>query len=204
MGTSPERPRDTVNVRGVTATVTGRDAQERGTIDLSWTVPPGTPSNFRYQVERREGRGGAFQQVATVPQEGKVVETQSKQYTADRRTPGRYEYRVTARDEAGNAVTSASREVQVDFEGDVYALGPYPNPVRETASFNLTARQSQSVTVEVYNTLGERVYTARREVRAQDPVLLSIDVSRWASGVYFLRLRGRKSVGRTEKMVVVK
>ena len=204
MGTSPERPRDTVNVWGVTATVMRRDAQERGTIDLSWTVPPGTPSNFRYQVERREGRGGAFQQVATVPQEGKVVETQSKQYTADRRTPGRYEYRVTARDGAGNAVTSASREVQVDFEGDVYALGPYPNPVRETASFNLTARQSQSVTVEVYNTLGERVYTARREVRAQDPVLLSIDVSRWASGVYFLRLRGRKSVGRTEKMVVVK
>lgn len=204
MGTSPERPRDTVNVQEVTPTVTGRDAQERATIDLSWTVPPGTPSDFRYQVERREGRGGAFTQVATVRQESEAVEAQSKQYTADRQTPGRYEYRVTARDGAGNAVTSASREVQVDFEGDVYALGPYPNPVRETASFDLTARQSQSVVVEVYNTLGERVYTDRREVRAQDPTFLSIDVSRWASGVYFLRLRGRTSVGQTEKMVVIK
>jgi hypothetical protein len=138
-----------------------------------------------------------------VPQEGDAGDEQTKQYTAERQTPGRYEYRVRAQDESGNAVTSTSRAVEIGFEGDVYALGPYPNPVRETASFDLTARESQSVTVEVYNTIGERVYRDQREVRAQDPTFLSIDASQWASGVYFLRLRGEASVGQTKKMIVV-
>jgi hypothetical protein len=201
--TSPERVRDTIAARDVAASISGRDQQERGTVDLSWTVPPGTSSDFVYQIERREGRDGPFEPVASVLQKGDAGEEQSKQYTAERQTPGRYEYRVRAQDAAGNAVTSASREVEVDFEGEVYALGPYPNPVRETASFDLTARESQDVQVEVYNTLGEQVYRDEREVRPQDPTFLSIDVSQWASGVYFLRLRGDGSVGQTKKMIVV-
>lgn len=201
--TSPERVRDTIAARDVAASISGRDQQERGTVDLSWTVPPGTSSDFVYRIERREGRDGPFEPVASVPQETDAGEEQSKQYTAERQTPGRYEYRVRAQDEAGNAVTSISREVEVDFEGEVYALGPYPNPVRETASFDLTARESQDVQVEIYNTLGEQVYRDEREVRPQDPTFLSIDVSQWASGVYFLRLRGDGSVGQTKKMIVV-
>ncbi len=203
--TSPEQVRDTITVQDVGTTITGRDEQERGTVDLSWTVPPGTSSDFAYRIERRTGEGGAFQPVATVPpiNEDDAGDEQTKRYTAERQTPGRYEYRVRAQDKAGNAVTSATRAVEIDFEGDVYALGPYPNPVRETASFDLTARESQSVTVEVYNTIGERVYRDQREVRAQDPSFLSIDASQWASGVYFLRLRGDGSVGQTKKMIVV-
>jgi len=201
--TSPEQVRDTITVQDVATSISGRDEQERGTVDLSWTVPPGTSSDFEYRVERRDGETGSFEPVATVPQTDSVREEQSKQYTAERQTPGRYEYRVRAQDEAGNAVTSAAREVEVDFEGEVYALGPYPNPVRETASFDLTARESQDVQVEIYNTLGEQVYSDEREVRAQDPTFLSIDVSQWASGVYFLRLRGDGSVGQTKKMIVV-
>ena len=106
---------------------------------------------------------------------------------------------MRAQDKAGNAVTSATRAAEIDFEGDVYALGPYPNPVRERASFDLTARESQNVQVEVYNTLGEQVYSDEREVRPQDPASLSIDASQWASGVYFLRLRDEASVGQTKK-----
>jgi len=100
-------------------------------------------------------------------------------------------------------VTSASEEVQIDFEGDVYALGPYPNPVRGRATLDLTAREDQNVTVEVYDALGRRIYTEDREVRAQAPTPISIDVSQWASGMYFLRLRGESSVGETRKMIVV-
>jgi hypothetical protein len=201
--TSPEQVRDTITVRDVGTTITDRDEQGRGTVDVSWTVPPGTSSDFVYRVERREGEEGAFRPVGTVLQESDVRDEQTKQYTAERQTPGRYEYRVRAQDESGNAVTSTSRAVEIGFEGDVYALGPYPNPVRETASFDLTARESQSVTVEVYNTIGERVYRDQREVRAQDPTFLSIDASQWASGVYFLRLQGEASVGQTKKMIVV-
>jgi hypothetical protein len=57
--------------------------------------------------------------------------------------------------------------------------------------------------VEVYNAIGERVYRDQREVRAQAPTSLSIDASQWASGMYFLRLQGRTSIGQTKKMIVV-
>jgi len=202
-GTSPEVVRDVVNVRGVTPDVTTRDEQGRGTIDLTWTVPAGTSPDFLYRIERQTGRSGEFETVATVPQDELADETQERQYTAARRTPGRYEYRVTAQDGSGNVLTSSSQEVQIDFEGDVYALGPYPNPVRRRASFDLTVRRSQSVTVEVYDALGKQVYTEKREVQAEAPASLSIDVSQWASGMYFLRLRGERGLGQTQKMVVV-
>lgn len=202
-GTSPEVVRDTVNARDVTLSVTGRDEQERGTVDFSWVVPAGTSSDFQYRVERRTGQGGKFETVATVPQEGAAEETQEQRYTAARQTPGQYEYRVTAEDGQGNAVTSSAREVKIDFEGDVYVLGPNPNPVRERASFALTARQSQSVMVEVYDALGKQVYTEQRTVQADAPTSLSIGVNQWASGMYFLRLRGDRGLEQTQKMIVL-
>lgn len=201
--TSPEVVRDTVNAQDVTLSVTSRDEQERGAIDFSWRVPAGTSSDVRYRVERRTGRGGEFETVATLAQEGSVEETQEQRYTAARQTPGQYEYRVTAEDDQGNAVESPSREVEIDFEGEVYVLGPNPNPVRERASFALTARQSQSVTVEVYDALGRQVYTEERAARADTPTSLSIDVSQWASGMYFVRLRGERGLEQTQKMIVL-
>jgi len=201
--TSPEAVRDTVNAQDVTLSVTARDEQERGAIDFSWVVPAGTSSDVRYRVERRTGRGGEFETVATVAQEGPVEEMQEQRYTATRQTPGQYEYRVTAEDDRGNAVESPSREVEIDFEGDIYVLGPNPNPVRERASFALTARQSQSVTVEVYDALGRQVYTEERAARAETPTSLSIDVHQWASGMYFVRLRGERGLEQTQKMIVL-
>lgn len=201
--TSPEIVRDTVNAQDVALSVTARDEQGRAAIDFSWTVPPGTPSDVRYRVERRTGRGGGFETVATIPQEGSAEEKQEQRYTAARQTPGQYEYRVTAEDSQGNAVKSASQDVRIDFEGDVYVLGPNPNPVRERASFALTARRSQPVTVEVYDALGKQVYTERRVVGADAPTSLSIDVNQWASGMYFVRLRGERGLEQTQKMIVL-
>ncbi|PSQ87498.1 MAG: hypothetical protein BRD42_01925 [Bacteroidetes bacterium QS_3_64_15] len=202
-GTAPRTVRDTINVKNVNTEESPPDEQERRTVELSWTVPPGTSSDFRYQIERQRGPEGPFEPLATVSQDEEVDEEQERQYTAARQTPGQYEYRVRSQDGSRNAVTSASEAVQIDFEGDVYALGPYPNPVRGRATLDLTAREDQDVTVEVYDALGRRIYAEDREVRAQAPTPISIDVTQWASGMYFLRLRGESSVGETRKMIVV-
>jgi hypothetical protein len=101
-------------------------------------------------------------------------------------------------------VTSSSRNVEIDFEGDVYVLGPNPNPVRERASFAVTARRTQSLTVEVYTALGRQVYTEERSALADTPTSLSIDVSQWASGMYFVRIRGDQGLEQTQKMIVLR
>ncbi len=192
--TTPRVLRTTFRAQNVTSEITERDEQGRGTVAVSWDVPPGT-DDFTYHVERRTGVDGEF---------GEAESVKRQELKLRRQTPGNYTYRISASDVNGNTVVGEeTTDLNIDFQGDIYALGPYPNPVRETASFDLTARESQSVTVEVYNTIGERVYRDQREVRAQDPSFLSIDASQWASGVYFLRLRGDGSVGQTKKMIVV-
>jgi len=191
-GQVPQPVRDTVNVQETTATVSGRDDQGRGAVSLSWVEPPGT-GEVTYRVERRSGAGGPFRTLWTGTQ---------TQYVAERQTPGRYQYRVAAEDPDGNTVAAPPQEVQISFEGDVFVLGPYPNPVQGTATLDLTAREDQSVTVAVYDVIGQRVYTEQRALRSQESVSLRVDARRWASGTYFVRVQGEE-FAQTRKMVVV-
>ena len=194
-GTSLETVQDTINVGNVATEVSGRDEQGRGTVSFSWTEPSGTRPSVRYRVERRLGTSGSFQPVTT---------TDQTSYTAEQQTPGRYQYRVRSEDGQGNSIVSTSEDIQVEFEGDVYALGPYPNPVRETATFELTARETQSVTVEVFNALGQRMYSEDRTVDAEVPTRVRIDAGTWGSGLYVLRVQGEGGITETQNMLVVR
>jgi hypothetical protein len=188
---------DTLGFQGVLAELRSPgdipNPQGRRTAALSWTVPPGT-DGFSYDVERRRGADGPFEVIGT---------TQERRFDARLQTPGRYSYRVTARDGQGNSLTSPAQAVEIDFEGAAVAIGPYPNPVRENATLDLTVEDGQTVTVEVYNTIGERIFRDRRAVTARTATSLRVDAGRWSSGVYFLRVRG-DGFSKTRKLVVVK
>jgi hypothetical protein len=167
--------------------------QGRRTAALSWTVPAGT-AGFSYDVERRRGADGPFEVLGT---------TQERRFDARLQPPGQYSYRITARDGQGNSLTSPAQAVEITFEGAAVAIGPYPNPVRETATLDLTVDERQAVTVEVYNAIGERILRDRRSVAARTATSLRVDAGRWSSGVYFLRVRG-DGFSKTRKLVVVK
>jgi len=179
--TDLQRPEDVPNPEG------------RRTAALSWTVPPGT-EGFSYDVERRRGDDGPFDVLGT---------TQDLGFDARLQTPGRYSYRVTARDGQGNSITSSAQSVTIDFEGAAVAIGPYPNPVREEATLDLTVQDQQTVTVEVFNTIGERIYRDRRALSARTATPIRLDVGRFSSGVYFLRVQG-DGFSKDRRMVVVK
>lgn len=184
---------DTLDFQGVSADLQSADQKARRGVELSWDVPAGT-NGFTYHVERKRGDSGDFEPLAT---------TTDTRYTAERQVPGQYSYRITARDGQGHSLTSPVQEVNVDFEGEVVAIGPYPNPVRSTAILDVTARQTQTVTIEVFNAIGERLFRDRRDLSARTATALTVDARRWSSGVYFVRLRGRVFTT-TQKFVVVK
>jgi hypothetical protein len=192
-GVSVRSLEKTVPLEDLTAEVAGRDEEGRGTVELTWDVPPGTPSTFTFHVERARGDEAQFQQVGA---------SAEQQFSAQRQPPGRYSYRVVSRDQEGNALVSTEAPLQISFDGPVYANGPFPNPVRNQATLILTARQFQDTAVEVYNAIGERVYRRRRVLGQQEPTRFRFDTQEWASGVYFVRVRGR-SFSMTRKMVVV-
>lgn len=184
---------DTLDFQGVRADLQSADEKARRGVALSWNVPAGT-NGFTYHVERKRGDGGAFEPLAS---------TSDTRYTAERQVPGQYSYRITARDGQGHSLTSPAQEVNVDFEGEVVAIGPYPNPVHSTATLDVTARETQTVTVEVFNAIGERLFRDQRDLSARTATALTVDARRWSSGVYFVRLRGR-AFTTTQKFVVVK
>ncbi|MEF8940530.1 MAG: T9SS type A sorting domain-containing protein [Salinivenus sp.] len=198
-GTSRQRTTrpDTLGFRSVSTELgsPGDIPNPRGrrTTALSWTVPAGT-QGFSYEVERRRGEDGAFEVIGT---------TQDRSFNAQLQTPGRYSYRITARDGQGNSLTSPAEPVEIEFDGAAVAIGPYPNPVRENATLDLTVADRQTVTVEVYNTIGERIFRDRRALSARTATSLRVDAGRWSSGVYFLRVRG-EGFSKTRKLVVVK
>jgi hypothetical protein len=193
-GTTFRSVQTTFRAQDVAAEEGTRGDQGRAEVSVSWDVPPGT-DDFTYQIERKTGRSGSFSTVATTSQ------TQS---TFQRQTPGRYQYRITAQDEMGNTVVGKTKaDVQIDFEGPVYVLGPYPNPVRDAATFDLTAKSPQSVDVGVYSVTGERLYSRTRSLNPQSPKSLTIDTADWSSGMYFLRVTGREFV-KVRRLVVVK
>lgn len=191
------QPTVTLNVTNVEAAPEGApDDFERADLRVTWSVPPST-SNFEYVVERRQGDaddGGAFEPVGT---------TSETTFLARRQVPGTYGYRIVARQATNpdNTLTSPTATVRVEFSGAASIIGPYPNPVQNVLSIDYTSRRNDPVVVELFNTLGQRVYRERRDVSAGTPTQVRIDVSGLASGIYVLRLNAG-DVQRTRRVAV--
>jgi hypothetical protein len=67
----------------------------------------------------------------------------------------------------------------------------YPNPFRTRTQFDLSVKQTQRVSVEVYNILGRRVRTIYDGVmRTGDARTFTIEARGLPSGLYLYRVRG--------------
>ncbi len=73
---------------------------------------------------------------------------------------------------------------------DEFALnGSYPNPASQQATVEIDLPVRAQVTVEVYNTLGQRVQTVEQSMSAGAGQTVQLDASQLASGQYFYRVK---------------
>jgi hypothetical protein len=184
---------DTVGFRDITATVNFQGEGRRQSIEIAGTLPPGTRDGFSYQVQRRAGTTGDF---VSIDSRSSKTTMNPVRFTAERQPTGTQFYRIRATDDRGNTLASPAASVET-------GIGPYPNPARSAVTVHLRTDARQSVQVQVYDELGRRVYTNRRDVTAGSATKFQIDVGQWSSGVYFLRLRG-DTFTKTRKFVVRK
>jgi hypothetical protein len=124
---------------------------------------------------------------------GTTTEGQSYQYRTKELSFGEHEFRLQQVDRDGTTALSDVTSLRITLD-EAYALsGVYPNPLRTSGTFDLTVRETQTVTVTVFDVLGRQVKTLYdEEMAANQTETLRFDASSLASGTYFVRVRGER------------
>ncbi|MCX7735691.1 MAG: T9SS type A sorting domain-containing protein [Candidatus Kapabacteria bacterium] len=78
-----------------------------------------------------------------------------------------------------------------DLSGDVQLIPAYPNPFSTSTSFDFAVAETQNVTVELYDALGQKVGTLFSGVVNKNEVnTINIDGTNLSSGLYVYRILG--------------
>ncbi len=166
---------------------------------LSWQTAAET-NNAGFQVQHQRLPAGDTSATPTaadwstlgfVEGAGTTTEAQSYRHETAALDYGRHVFRLKQVDTDGAETATEPVEVQMRL-AEAYAVeAPYPNPSRREATLPVTVRESQEVTVSLYDVLGRRVRVVRdRELPGQDTRRIALPVQQLASGTYFVRVRG--------------
>ncbi|MCX7863004.1 MAG: T9SS type A sorting domain-containing protein, partial [Bacteroidales bacterium] len=79
---------------------------------------------------------------------------------------------------------------------------PYPNPASKEVYISYSLSKPQNAVLEVYDIIGKRQYT--QAIKNGNVGVVSIPVSQWKDGVYFIQLLADGKIVGTEKIIVKK
>ncbi len=105
---------------------------------------------------------------------------------------------------AGTASCSASDATNIpEHRTSNFAVSDnYPNPANGLTYFDVTMRQNASISVELFNNLGQRVYVSSEKLSAGKHTL-SVDANTFSPGLYFYSIKSGNDIV-TGKMTIVK
>jgi hypothetical protein len=177
-------------------------------VRLRWETLSETNS-ARFAVERGVERADStverWVRVGSLSAAGTT--TKARRYTlTDDQLPFRAErlqYRLRQVDTDGTESISDPVRVALDAPAALRLHAPFPNPAHSVVTLRYELPVQRPVRVEIYDLLGRRTETFEAGVRAAGRVEQVVDVSRLASGTYFLRLVAGPTI-RTERLTVVR
>jgi hypothetical protein len=170
-------------------------------VELTWKTASET-NNYGFAIERKRGNG-TWNQIAFVSGNGTTVSEHTYNYLDAGLSFGLYSYRITQADLDGSKKTFAEMAVTVGAE--VFTLTQnYPNPANPSTIIEFAVPQSGFATIEVYNTLGQKVATLfNGNVEAKNITSVRFDATNLPSGTYFYTLRSGNYI-QTKRMQLVK
>jgi hypothetical protein len=106
--------------------------------------------------------------------------------------------------EYGEQTATSVEPYLVEGVAEVYSLSQnYPNPFNPTTTIQYSVPKAGTVSLHVYNVIGQLVSTLVNQVQSAGTYNVQFDASRLASGVYFYNLTAG-SFNSTKKMVIMK
>ncbi len=149
-------------------------------------------SNKGFEIERGTD-GENFAKIGFVEGAGTTIET--KNYSFDDRDVQRgtvYYYRYKQLDFDGRHTYSNVAQAILPTLKDDRALGAltvYPNPFKNTVTFNYALNKPARLTLEIYDLNGKLVTTPFKNLEAKTSGEKSVDLSSLSPGVYVYRLK---------------
>jgi hypothetical protein len=204
--------------------------QDEIAVKLCWTTAT-EANNSGFEIQRQVGSRqspvGNWMSIGFVPGFGTSTETKTYSFIDENLISGTYKYRLKQIDFDGSFEYSNEIEVEVDFTPIEFVLYQnYPNPFNPSTSIKFEipsviasgAKQSQFVTLKVYDILGNEVATLVNEEKqpgvyevefntlvSHSGEVRNLSAGRQgpASGVYFYQLKAGSFI-QTMKMILMK
>ena len=124
---------------------------------------------------------------------GNSTESINYRYRVEDLDYGEHTFRLVQVDGDGARTPGRVQTVEVRMQGAFALSDVYPNPVRSggQATMDVTVRETQQVTVALYDARGRRVRVLHDgSLEGQSTEQVTVGGSGLASGVYFVRVRG--------------
>jgi len=188
---------------------------DNNVVILTWQTATET-NNQGFEIERDSLTalpGQEWERVGFV--EGNGTTTERKYYSfTDRPDPGKYKYRLKQIDFDGSFEYSSEVEVEI-LSPLVFSLEQnYPNPFNPSTKIKFTVpdviatplergKQSQFVTLKVYDVLGREVGTLVNEEKSAGRYEVEFSAENLTSGIYFYRMEADKFI-EVKKMIILK
>ena len=176
--------------------------QHAGGVALTWATASEW-NNAGFEIQR-QAAAGAFETLGFVAGNGTTNEPQTYGYRVEALPPGRHVFRLKQVDFDGAFEYSPEVEVAVELTQRFALSEAYPNPFNPATQFTLAVDRRQTVSVEVFNLLGQRVRTLfAGTLEANAPRTFTFDARDLPSGLYLYRVSG-ETFAATRQMTLLK
>lgn len=184
-----------VNLAGLTGSSEGTAAV------LTWTTAAET-NNAGFRVQRKTGSG--YETIDFVDGSGTTTETNTYRHRVPELEYGTHTFRLEQVDRDGSTTLSEDVQVEITLD-DAFAISDIsPNPLRHRGQLKLTVRETQDVSLVVYDQLGRRVARVHEgPLQGETTHRFPVQTHSLASGQYFLRVVGT-DFQTTRRFVVVR
>ncbi len=153
-------------------------------------------NNIGFEIEHLKRNHGTlpidnWTTIAFIDGAGSTLETQHYNYVVHDLDLGMHRFRLKQIDLDGASAFSDQIEVRVDLPGTHILSAAYPNPFNPMATFTLIMAEDQSVSVEVFNSIGVRVSMLHDGMLSGNQIhQFTLDGSQLPNGTYIYRVNG--------------